>query len=156
MKESSLNDLVQKRIKDYSLGDIIYGPNYSGQDDHDNYIVISILGPGERISGIDDERDHNRAASDPQDNSYGYMSLNLSGHIDEISNQFFHYPRTFKIWRDHANLIRISDNRIMTAQALVVLDKFSNEIKNNMISLGAILTREKYLSTCISETLHCI
>jgi hypothetical protein len=113
------------KIKNYQVGSVIFGPNYSGQDDHDHYVVIHVLNPGQRVALIDDERDHNRISSDDKDMSFGYLSVNLNGEVDHKSpHSWSHGPKTFKVWRDHLNL-GFSDSKVDRARALVTLDEMN-------------------------------
>lgn len=132
---------MKKRITNYKVGDIVVGPLYSGQDDRCEYLIIKLLKPGERILGIDDERDHNRSPQDPQDKSYGYLCLNTSGYVRCEPSMWSHGPSTYKVWRDHVNLKKI-DSKLSKSTAMVTLNSFKQSAETKVRELK---TQEKIL-----------
>lgn len=132
--------------RELDVGDVVSGPLYSGQDDHCCYVIIDKVLGGERISGIEDERDHNRIREEPPDASGGFLCLNLAS--DEAIDRAigYHRPARFKIWRDHPNL-DVHEDKVLRAHATIRLAEFQQQLeektrasKNDTYLLKCLLT----------------
>ena len=102
----------------FSIGTVIQRPLYSGMEDHNDYVIVSILRPKETIPGVQDIRTKEQIDDGAR---WSYLCYNVTKNEDRAWRNFIIIPDTSGIRkvRDEIRNWDIIDDKISELERLI-------------------------------------